>query len=130
VAEDWKIDVGVPNIGDIVEYRERRYRVSSWLRERAKRKPMEETLNSITDETSISGLMDDIFYEAQQQVHGKKLIFCYQEEASYLGLTGVGGTVAPVGEVKVVGKVDWSPEALEEARQGALRLAENGEVLF
>jgi len=126
MADDMKIDVGVPNIGDIVEYemhgRTDRYRVSSWLRERV--------APPKTDETSMSGLYDDILYEAQQKVHGKKLRFCYQEEATYLGLTGVGGTVAPVDKVKVIGKVGWSPEHIEEARRNALLLAEEGEVLF
>lgn len=123
MAEDWKIDVGVPDVGDIVEYKGSRYRVSSWLRERVEPKPI--------DYDNLTELpWENIMYDAQQKVHGKKLKFCYRDEAMYLGLSGVGGAVAAVEEVKVVGKVDWKPEHVEEARQQALSLAEEGEVLF
>src|SRR5271157_4895617 len=119
MAEDWKIDVGVPDVGDLVEYKGERYRVNSWMRERLKRPKTD-----LTDPTSLSGIYEDILYESQQEVHGKKLRWCYQEEATYLSLSGVGGAVAPVDEVKVIGRVNWSPEHIEEARQQALRMAE------
>lgn len=125
MADDLRVNVGVPDVGDIVEYKGERYRVDSWLRERlAPPKP------KLTDQTSLKGLYEDILYESQQEIHGKKLRWCYQEEATYLSLAGVGGTVAPVDEVKVIGKVNWKPEHIEEARQQALRMAEEGDVLY
>jgi len=111
------IDVGVPNVGDIVEYNGRRYHVDGWLRER---------LPPQRSRTIMNNIINDILYETQQEIHGKKLRFCYQEEATYLSLSGVAGNIAPVDEVKVVGKVNWAPEHIEEARQGALLLAEHG----
>jgi hypothetical protein len=89
-------------------YKGDRYLVQSWLRERVEPK---------TDETSMSGMYEDILYQAQQKIHGKKLRWCYQEEATYLSLSGVGGAVAPVDEVEVVGKVNWSPERSSNAHQ-------------
>jgi len=122
-----KIDVGVPDVGDLVEYEGERYRVDSWLRERV---PPSEKLPKKTDPTSLSDLYEEILYESQQYIHGKKLRWCYREEAQYVSLAGVGGAVAPVDEVKVVGRVNWKPEHIEEARQQALRMAEEGDVLY
>jgi hypothetical protein len=125
--QDWKIDVGVPDVGDIVEYamhgKTDRYRVTGWYREMMAPKPI--------DYNNLRELpWDNILYDAQQKIHGKKLKSCYREEAQFVGLAGVGGTIAPVDDVKVVGKVNWPPERIEEARQQALFFAEKGEVVF
>jgi hypothetical protein len=122
MPSDWKIDVGVPDVGDIVEYGGDTYVVQSWLRERRRPK--------INPDEGVAGFLDDIFYQAQQEIKGKKLEWCYQDEAQFLSLRGVGGTVAPVNEVKVVGKVNWNPEKIEEARRMAILMADNGDVLY
>jgi hypothetical protein len=125
--DDWGIDVGVPDVGDRVEYRGNRYAVTGWMRERPKRKNLDERLD---DNAEWSVLMDDLLYESQQNVHGKKLENCYRDEAQFVTLRGVGGTVAPIDQVKVIGKVQWSPEILEEQRQSANRRAEERQILF
>jgi hypothetical protein len=117
------VNVGVPDIGDLVMYEGKRWRVSSWLRERVPKK-----LN--LDEIPGEFPWEEILYEAQQEVHGKKLRFCYREDAQFLGLAGVGGDIAPVDECRVVGKVGWSEAQIDSARKGALLLAEKGEVVF
>jgi hypothetical protein len=122
MAEDWKIDVGVPDVGDIVEYQGARYRVSGWLRDHRPPRPLLDML--------FSSLIDDIVYEAQHQIQGTNLQWCYRDEAQFVILTGIAGVVAAVDQVHVVGKVPWPQEHIDEARQQAVLLAEKAGVLF
>jgi hypothetical protein len=132
MAEDWGIDVGVPDVGDIVIYHKKgwddeRMRVTSWLRERKKAKP---TWDHEKGDFHDPSFFDEILYQAQQKIHGKKLEYCYRDEAEFVGLHGVGGTIAPVGMVEVVGKVDWPKEYIDEERNRALGYAAEHEVVF
>ncbi len=136
MAVDWGIDIGVPDVCDIVTYKGDRYRVTGWMKEMLKRKPFEESLESHFqsggERLEFSKIFDDILYEAQQEVHGKKLKWCYRDEAQFVTLAGVGGGIAPVDEVTIVGNCDgkWEPEHIKEAKNQANLFAEKGDVLF
>jgi hypothetical protein len=58
--------------------------------------------------------------------------WCLREEATHVSLSGIAGAIAPIGEVTVTGHVSesWSKEAVDEARQSAIRLGEAKEMLF
>jgi len=127
MAEDWGIDVGVPDIGDRIEYKGDNYAVTGWMRERPKRKKLDERLE---EQREWEILLDDVEYEAQQSVHGKKLEWCFRDEAQFVTYTGACGGVAPINEVKVIGKVNWPPEMLQRKREEAKIMAEDREILF
>jgi hypothetical protein len=54
-----------------------------------------------------------------------RLRWCTQSEATHVALTGICGAMAPIELCKVVGMVDWEAGWIEEARQGAQRLADS-----
>jgi hypothetical protein len=94
----------IPNVGDLVEYGpsgwsltgrdHATYRVSGWMR----RAP-----------------------EGGEPVMGKKMQWCVRQEATHLSLSGITCVVAPVGECKVVGLVDWPAEILDQEQKRADR---------
>lgn len=117
-----------PDVGALVEYgldgyraRPATYRVSGWMKER----PVEPTSDELIDQgvTDIGRILRAILYETQQEVQGKKMIWCTREEATHLSLTGVCGAIAPIEACKVVGRVDWSEKQIDEERKYALKLA-------
>lgn len=84
-----------------------RYRLTSWLREMDPPKP---GVNWI----------DEILYEGQQTIQGKKLVHCTRNEASHVSGTGVCGCIVSIDKIKVVGRVPWSKELIAEERRRAL----------
>lgn len=83
----------VPDIGDRFTHRGRDYCVSGWLRRR--------------DRTWMS-----VDYGPDRCA----LEFCERADAQYVAGSGVSGVIARVAEVRVTGRVTWSPEALELSR--------------
>jgi hypothetical protein len=118
----------IPDVCDIVEYRSKKYRVTSWLRERPA--PAKALGGSDEDLSDLGGLLDDILYESQQKVHGRRLEHCYREEAEFLSLTGVGGTIAPVEDCKVIGRVNWTQDSTNNALESANRMAKKRQPVF
>ena len=102
--------IRVPNIGDLVEYGpsawdltgrgHTTYRVSGWMREA----PL-----------NVPGR------EGGTTIKGKKMQWCVRQEATHLSLAGIAGAVAPVGECKVVGQVDWPADILDQEEKRADR---------
>ena len=117
MADDWKIDVGVPDVGDLVEYGGNQYRVRGWMRKRHQPSNIE-----------VPHIIDGILFYDNPPEAVAKLQWCYRDEAQFVALTGVAGAVAPIEQVRVVGKVTWPQEHIDEARQQANILAENSET--
>lgn len=133
-----------PDIGAIVEVDDptqvsnsggltagkRRYVVKSWMK--AAPEP-EFNLDDDSDfdrwidaQTSSHGALGDIIFSSHRRFNdGKRLMWCVRSEAEYLGL---GGTIAAVKDVKVIGKVNWPAERISEMKRSALRKV--GEMLF
>lgn len=57
-------------------------------------------------------------YMALVQLHGKtsvrRQVWCTAEEAEFVTGCGVGGTIAPISEVKVTGRVSWDEATIAE----------------
>ncbi len=120
-----KIAAFVPDVGAIVEYgldgfgkNPATYRVSGWLKSAPPPAPP-------SDQDGPYGFLRQMLYQTQQKVgpDSKRLKFCTREEAEYLNLVGVAGAIARVGEVKVVGRVSWDEETIDQERQQAIALA-------
>jgi hypothetical protein len=117
----------VPDVGTIVEYgldsfgkKPATYRVDSWLKEAPVPPPSDE----------FSSMMSHILYSSAQK-HGadqKRLMWCTREEAEYLSLSGIAGAIARVDAVKVIGRVSWSEEMIDEQRRQALAFV--GEIAY
>lgn len=120
-----------PDVGDIVLYHGDRYRVESWLKEIS---PDAEALTAIlypsSPEVDIHDVLRGVLYESQQEIRGKKLGWCRREEAEFVSIRGVGGGLAGINEVEVVGRVPWPEWQIEELRQRANQMADDHEVLF
>lgn len=117
--KDPKVAHFVPDVGTIVEYgmdsfgkKPATYRVSAWLKEATPPPP------------SKYDFLNHLLYSTQQKVgpDEKRLEFCTREQAEYLSLSGIAGAIARVGDVKVVGRVNWSEEMLADERAQALAL--------
>lgn len=77
-----------------------------------------------------SGMLEEIVFEACQKVgpDAKRLVWCSQDEAEYLSLSGMCGGIARVADCEVVGRVPWSDEHVREAENHARNLI--GEMIF
>jgi len=125
MAEDWGIDVGIPDIGDKVEYKDRTFNVTGWLRERKKVKPRwDYEVGDVRD----PDFFDEVIFEAQRPIHGKKLEWCYRDEAEFLSATPYG--CIPVIEARIVGRAPWAESILQEFRNSAKRFADTHQIVF
>lgn len=122
-----------PDVCDIVIYgkdsfgkKPQKWRVDSWLKERPPVKRPDITKPG----ASFSDVIENILYEAQQEVSGKKMMWCHRHEATHVSLTAVCGAIAPISECEVVGRVSWSAEQIAEARASAVRMADEKEAVF
>lgn len=120
-----------PDVGDLVECEGKQYRVDNWLR--ALPEPLQRDMDAefITAEAdTFNDALRLILISATQRVgpDNKRLAWCTREEAEYVEISSGYGTIRRVGDVKVVGRIGWSDEVIEEHRQNALRLV--GEVIF
>lgn len=120
-----------PDVGDLVECDGKQYRVDNWLK--ALPDPLQRDL-SAEDITAEADTFTDalrlIIISATQRVgpDNKRLGWCTREEAEYVGVSSGYSTIRRVNDCKVVGRIGWSAEVIEEHRQNALRLV--GEVIF
>lgn len=110
-----------PDVGAIFEWRGNTYRVNGWL------KPM---TAPATDKSNFGNLIDNILYQAQQETgpNKEKLVFCSRKDAVYVSGTGVCGVCAPIGDIKIVGRVNWSEDQINAERKVAILLI--GEPVF
>lgn len=120
-----------PDVGTIVEYglnsfktAPARYRVSSWMR------PAPEPKLDPND------FLGEILFESCREFDTKdgkgnrRMQFCLREEATHLSLSGICGAIAPIELCRVVGKVEWTAELLDDLRHTANRLGAAHEMLF
>lgn len=119
-----------PDAGAIVEHgldsfgkKPQTWRVNSWMC-RAER--------PAAPDGSFDNVMERLLWEASQPVGKDKvrMRWCSREEATHVGLSGVCGTIAPIGEVKVIGMVAWDEATLARHRREAIRRGELRKVLF
>ena len=96
-----------PDVGTIFKYNNRRYRVQSWLKERSGNKQ-----------------------KAWQykNCNGKNMLWCARSEATHVSGCGIAGCCAPIFKIKIMGKVPWPKEQIDELRESALRLV--GRAVF
>lgn len=66
--------------------------------------------------------IDDLLYDTQQKINGKKLMFCRREDAEFVSGAGVCGCVAAIDKIEVIGRVSWSSEEIKESEDMALRM--------
>jgi hypothetical protein len=116
----------VPDVGTIVEYGldsfgngPETWRVDGWLRVAPKRPKF------LKEEW-----IEKILFKSCQKINGHRMQFCLRNEATHLALSGVCGRIALIKKCKVVGRVDWPEETIEEQRRSAIRLGKNHEMIF
>ena len=106
-----------PDIGTVFTYHDRRYMVQSWL----KVAPPPQIPDDADD------LMRELFEEmdAEAEAEGTKtvrMMWCSREEATHVAGRGVGGCIAPIGEITVVTDAPQMPaEHLADLRDSAER---------
>lgn len=117
----------IPEVGSIVEYGTNGYgdgpakwRVNSYLRV------------AVRPDFSKDDWLSAILFDGCQRCgpEEERMQWCLPEEATHVSLAGVCGTIARIGEVKVVGMVQWSERMLQEERDHARRLGESHEMIF
>ncbi len=119
--------VFVPDVGTIVENGEewagkmRTWRVDGWLKTATPPPPAPK--NPHDADGHMASLLQHILHSTQQEVgpDNKKLVNCVRNEAEYLSCSGVSGAIIRVTDAKVVGRVSWPEDQIEELRASALR---------
>lgn len=112
-----------PDIGDIVYYKGKTWRVSAWMKVVHKKKLMKtDYFISDTMPKSFGDLISDILIESATNPKGFVRMWCSREEATLLCGVGICGCTIPVKECIIVGKVKWSEERIAESKQSAERL--------
>lgn len=128
------------DIGDIVEYGlnsfrtgPATYRVDAWL------KPSVPEMKLSGYDMLVAGAMprdldcvqrcEAVLHDITPKVNprGTLLVWCLREEATHVALTGICGGIAPIGECRVTGRVQWPDEILESAVQTAHTLASSNQ---
>jgi hypothetical protein len=120
-----------PDVGAIVEYGvssmgngPKTWRVCSWLR--AAPEPTlapDDFIGQILFETCRE-------FDTKNGSVKKRMQWCLREEATHVSLTGTCGCIAPVEKCKVVGRVDWPEQQIDDDRSYAVRLGTMHEMLF
>ncbi len=95
-----------------------RWRVESYLK-KAKKPRFKE-----------SQWLDEILYSGCQECgpDKKRLVWCSQEEAQYVSLVGVCGSIARVKDCRVVGRVPWTEEHIKQKEDSAKSFI--GQMIF
>lgn len=103
----------VPDLGDVIQKKvdhereagwDRKWRVSGWL------KAVE------LEKLKTGDFLKDVLLEqaAEELGNGYVLVWCERHEATHVTGSGVAGCLLPIGEVEVVGRVNWSEGQLQE----------------
>lgn len=131
-----------PDVCDIVEYgldsfrqQPATYRVDAWL------KPYVEPFRVTGYDMLLTGAFraeldgpqraEALLYSVLGSLKEKapkrtRLVWCCRDEATHVALSGVGGAVAPITECKVVSRVAWSDEVIQQSVDYANLLAKEG----
>jgi hypothetical protein len=115
-----------PDVGAIVEYgldsfgrKPQTWRVKGWMCTAERPKFAEDDW------------IGEILFDSCREFKGnKRLRWCLREEAEYVTLTSICGAVAPIGECKVIGMVNWPKDQIDKDRDRAIRLGMSRELLF
>ncbi len=111
-----------PAAGALFNYEGRKYRLNSWLCPVEPRQPSTDVIGQLLDEIEAEELAKN---PNAQRI---KLRWCLPEEATYVSGSGVGGCVARLEDIEVVGMVAWSDADLAEAAASALRRGKYGHL--
>ena len=113
IPEGWSLHtpLPIPDVGSVVEWEGRSWRVSAWICEAVPTHDPDDWLASM------------IYESARPMEDGKRLRFCYRHQAQYLSLKGVSGAIAAVADVVPIGEVPWPKELLDRDRETANMLA-------
>lgn len=112
----------IPEVGALFMYRGRRYLLTSYLCERER------------PTFDPSSLVDQVLLELEEEEDRAigagnrriKLRYCLPREAMFVTGSGVGGCIAPLREIEVVGMVDWDEELLSQRRASVLKDGQEG----
>lgn len=113
-----------PEICDIVEYGLNSFKTSAqtWrVKGYMKKKPISK---QCFFKTSSEYITYEIINEINQNEKTNKsslnkdnMIFCSKEEATHLILTSICGTIAPINKCKIIGKVDWDENLINQEKK-------------
>lgn len=78
----------------------------------------------------VRAVFPRILFESCQEIDGRRLVTCPPEEAEFVGLESVGGAIAPIGECKFMGYVQWPAAQLDEYHRDAVALCSRREMVF
>ena len=126
-----------PDAGALFEYglnsfktEPARYRVKAWMRRRAPRQDALDFAVAGALPGEYGGSMALTVAELVREMREEestgqemRMEFCLREFATHVCGSGIAGCVAPISKIRVTGMVQWSAEALAEAREHAQRIA-------
>lgn len=115
-----------PEICDRILYNDRKYRVDGYVREYDPIAEMPEPQDEM-DRITQDVVVKMINKEKEEGTYRTRYIWCEKEDATHVTGSGVAGCLAPISEVKIIGKVEWSEEAVQHQIDSHRRLI--GETL-
>jgi hypothetical protein len=125
------VRIVAPDVGALVEYGVNgmgtgpgKWRVKGWMRVAPEPK--------LDPDDSFGQILFESCREFDtKNGNGKqKMQWCLREEATHVTLTGLCGCIAPIEKCKVVGRVDWTEQRIDEDRARANQLGNTHEMLF
>lgn len=118
----------VPPVGSLVLYgldgfgtQQASWRVSSWLCPFRRPEPSGQFMHD---------RFADILWESCQKIDGQRMQWCLPNEATHVSLTGICGAIAPIGECKVTGMVNWPEKHITEEHESAMRRGAAHQAIF
>lgn len=103
---------GIPNIGDIVLYNGNRYRVTGY------RKPLNRGPQKLHDGNWIDTIIENILAE-----EADTFVPWFKDGATHITGKGICGCVAPIHQLTIVGRVDWTEDRIQECVDSSNRRA-------
>lgn len=133
-----------PNVCDIVEYgldgfgeAPATYRVDAWLKPYVKPfrvtgydMMMSGAMRSDLDKDQLAEVVLQPMFErlAANTSRRTRLIWCRQEDATHVSLSGICGAIAPISKCKIVGRVNWDEAAVQAQVDNANQIADSADL--
>ena len=103
---------GKPQIGELFEYRDGRYRLSGFYKEYVSKRKPDPMIDEILAELDAERPPDP-YHAGKRKI---KLISCFPHEATYVSGSSVGGCLADIRDIKVTGLVGWCKRYIARQR--------------
>jgi len=111
----------IPDVCDSVEYVDmtgetREYRVTGWLRKYRGWKYV------FAENQRQADALEAIWDVHECNPYANKYEFCTKEEATHVSISEVASQVVPVEKVRVVGRIGWSQNVIDQETKHAMEI--------